>query len=317
MKQLKRLTFADKHCAFTDLTHFNGALFCCFREAQDHVSGDGILRVLCLTKDGQIHYQQRLTITGADLRDPKLCITNKNELMLLAYARYANAENKTTSTENLVWVSQTGDSWSSPSSLGLNLWWLWRVRFNQSSVFPEGYGFAYNRRADRIDFYQGDPKRHLQRVKQGALSLDKHGLGYPNESDLIIEDDGKIIALIRRDADSFSAVLGESYPPYTTWHWRDLNEYIGGPVMYRLHAEKYIVAGRAWTGKQLITRLWLLNPITAELNVLATLPSAGDNSYPGISLVGNELYVSYYSSHIDNRSQIYLAHYEVSDSLIK
>lgn len=312
IKSLQRLSFESKHCAFTDLTYFAGKLFCCFREATDHISSDGIIVVLCLSIDGQLLFKQRIKIAGADLRDPKLCVTDKNALLLLGYARYADAENQTQSTENLTWFSKTGETWSCSTSLGLKFWWLWRLRYDKNSKNTSAYGFAYNRSANRIDLYQGNPLRCMQRVKQGALSLTHHKLGYPNESDLVIEEDGHIVALIRRDADSFSAQLGSSKPPYTNWQWRDLGEYIGGPVMHRLDSERYLVAGRAWTGKKLLTRIWLLSPTTGNLEVLDTLPSAGDNSYPGLCIVGDTLFVSYYSSHVDDRSQIYLASYDLN-----
>jgi len=257
-------------------------------------------------------FTQRVTMPNADLRDPKLSISDDNTLLLLAYARYADASNRTQSTENLTWISSTGDSWSSPTSLGLEFWWLWRVRYALEGPRSQAFGFAYNRNANRIDFFQGNPQRHMQCVKQGALSLTKHRLGYPNESDLVIESDGNINALVRRDADSFSAQFGCSIPPYTKWHWHDLGEYIGGPVMLRLDRERYLVAGRAWTGKKMVTRIWTLSTLSAQLTELDTLPSAGDNSYPGIAVVDDTLHVSYYSSHLDQRSQIYLASYHIS-----
>lgn len=261
--------------------------------------------------DGTLLFKQRIAIPKADLRDPKLCITDKNTLLLIAYARYADTNNKTYSTENLSWFSQTGETWSTATSLGMKFWWLWRVRYNNHCKTTSAYGFAYNRRANRIDLYQGNPQRLMQSIKQGALSLTQHHLGYPNESDLVIEDDGAINALVRRDADSFSAQFGSSKPPYSNWQWQDLKQYIGGPVLLRLDSERYLVAGRAWTGQKMLTRVWLLFTNKAELIELDTLPSAGDNSYPGIALVNDSLFVSYYSSHIDQRSQIYLATYKI------
>lgn len=310
-RSILRISFDVKHCAFTDLCHFNGELFCCYREATDHLSADGVIKIMRLSLSGQVLFHQRISVTGADLRDPKLSITDKNQLLLLAYARYTNENNQTQSTENLTWVSQTGDSWSSPTSLGLKFWWLWRVRYSLNHSLQTAYGFAYNRKANRIDLYSGDPLRKMHCVKQGALSLTEHKLGYPNESDLVIEDDGRINALVRRDADSFSAQFGYSYPPYTRWQWHDLGEYIGGPVLYRLDSEYCLVAGRAWTGETMVTRLWKLAINTLQLIELDTLPSAGDNSYPGIVIVDNTLFVSYYSSHIDQRSQLYLASYSL------
>jgi hypothetical protein len=38
-----------------------------------------------------------------------------------------------------------------------------------------------------------------------------------------------------------------------------------------------------------------------------TLPSGGDNSYPGFLISGNELWVRYYSTHETKNASIYLA----------
>ena len=40
---------------------------------------------------------------------------------------------------------------------------------------------------------------------------------------------------------------------------------------------------------------------------IAVLPSGGDTSYPGFLVVGEELWVSYYSSHATPKAAVYLA----------
>ena len=55
-----------------------------------------------------------------------------------------------------------------------------------------------------------------------------------------------------------------------------------------------------------------MNLSNGDLQELLILPSAGDNSYPGLVLKKrvleeDTLYVSYYSSHEDNKSCVYLA----------
>jgi hypothetical protein len=144
--------------------------------------------------------------------------------------------------------------------------------------------------------------------------LHKHKKGYPNESDLIF--DGKnAFALVRRDADSYSAQLGHSKFPYKKWSWIDLGRYIGGPVMLHLGENFALVAGRIVKNGQLVTGLLKMNLANGDLQELLILPSAGDNSYPGLVLKEGLLYVSYYSSHEDNKSSVYLAQVKL-DSLL-
>ncbi|MBT0584964.1 hypothetical protein [Alteromonas oceanisediminis] len=211
VKWLKQLTFNHRHCAFTDLVQFRGRLFCAFREASTHVSGDGIIRIFCLDLQGNLLFQQRISVASADVRDPKLMTTPDGQLLLLAYARYTNAQNQTIRTANISWQSSTGESWGSPVNLGNNFWWLWRMRWPAEMTHQgseQAFGFAYNRRANRIDLYAGDPRRYVEKRATGVLSLAQHGLGYPNESDLHINQHREINAVVRRDADSFSAQVG-------------------------------------------------------------------------------------------------------------
>ncbi|WP_100642162.1 hypothetical protein [Alteromonas facilis] len=301
----KRLTHAHKHCAFTDLIHFKNSLWCCFREASTHVSGDGYVVILQLDNEGLIVSRYKIKQPNTDLRDPKLSISPCGKLVLLAYARFSNSDNRTIRTQNQVWWSPNGLSWSSAINLGMNGWWLWRIRWAQSQQ-SQAYGLAYNRRANQIDLYHGNPLRYMQKVKSGVLSLSRHDKGYPNESDIHLDKKGKMWALVRRDADTFSAQLGFANPPYTQWQWQDLTYYVGGPAWITWR-DSMIVAGRAWTGKHMVTRVWQLDRNNAKLIPLIDLPSAGDNSYPGLSIENDNLYVSYYSSHQDACSEIYLA----------
>jgi hypothetical protein len=220
----------------------------------------------------------------------------------VAYARETSINNKTVSTRNLTWVSQTGHSWSSAKEFAVRGWWLWRVRWHKDHA----YGFAYNRKQNAIHLYSGNPRRSFHLHQPFALSLDKHQKGYPNESDLVFNGN-KAFALVRRDADSYSAQLGHSSYPYKNWLWIDLQRYIGGPVMLGLDDGFALVAGRIVKHGQLVTGLLKMNLATGSLQELLILPSAGDNSYPGLVLKDKVLYISYYSSHEDNKSSIYLA----------
>ena len=298
-----------QHNAFTDLCLFNQQLFCCFREAENHISGDGVIRILTLNSEYQPCYQQAIHTEGADLRDPKLSVTPDGKLLLLAHARFNDENNKTTKTKPYCWFSTDGFSWSSPTALTIENEWLWRISFFQDFAL----GFTYNRGQQRLNLYKGNPLRSWNCIKTSALSQQKHGLGYPNESDILYSDKGEAYALVRRDADTGSAQLGYSKPPYTQWSWRDLKHYIGGPAFVKQNDEIAIAGGRLWTKTGPKMALYTLNLKQAELKPVLLLPSAGDSSYPGLVLQENKLLVSYYSSHIDSKSSIYLAEIELTN----
>ena len=295
-----------KHSAFTDLIDHRNLLYCCYREAGTHISADGCIKVITLDTDGNISQHHRLSLHQTDIRDPKLSITPDNKLLLTAYARKTDGSGNTLYGQPVCWFSDNGKSWSSPIFFGERNWWLWRVSWHNGIA----YGFAYNRGQQKLKFYKGDPRRTFSCINEEVLSLEKHDLAYPNESDMLFQDN-KAYALVRRDAGSCSAQLGVSSYPYIHWKWHDLKHYIGGPAILCVEEEKIIAAGRFWAGSTPVTALYQLDLKNKSLTPNLILPSAGDSSYPGLVKKDDHLYISYYSSHVDNKSQIFLAKFKL------
>ncbi|MCC2606273.1 hypothetical protein [Planctobacterium marinum] len=306
------------HSAFTDLCFWRGHLYCCFREALNHISNDGHIAILKLDLKGNVLAKDTIREVSSDLRDPKLSVTPQNTLMLLAYQRTFGAMGKHLHSQPLVYQSTNGNSWSSRTTLGNKNWWLWRIRWHQqrhatsSKTQHQAFGFAYNRAANSVHLYSGDPVGSFHIHQPDVLSLEKHKLGYPNESDLFFSNN-TAWAIVRRDADSCSAQLGYSNWPFKRWQWHDLGFYLGGPCMLPGDNGEVWLAGRIWQNQRFSTALLRLNLKDKQLRKITTLPSAGDNSYPGLVLHNKTLFMSYYSSHEDQKSQIYLAQFEVKD----
>ncbi|MBU2977931.1 hypothetical protein [Alteromonas sp. C1M14] len=303
LQAIHRISGRASHAAFTDLTYYQDQLLCCYRIASNHISGDGHIEIARLTPQAKVVQRERIHLPNADLRDPKLSVDGNGRLWLMAFARFRAVDNQHGYTKMLSWFSDNGLSWSSAHPFGDNHWWLWRIAWLDNQAF----GLAYHRPLQQLDLCIGHPHRQMFRQSKPAMSLKRDNLGYPNESALLFGKRKEIYGLVRRDADTFSAQLGVSKPPYTSWHWQDLNTYIGGPAMIRLTEKSALVAGRNWTGCEFKTQLWLLDLDTAKLTPLYTLPSAKDNSYPGLVIQGDILYVSYYSGHCDNQTRVYLA----------
>ncbi|WP_158967707.1 hypothetical protein [Paraglaciecola sp. L3A3] len=299
---LKKVANKANHNAFTDLCEYQQLLFCCFREAKDHISRDGSIRIIALNFSGETLFDTKITLANTDLRDPKLSVTAQGQLLLTVYARLTNKNNQTVSTRNLCWLSQSGKSWTSSTEFADKGWWLWRLTWHKDIA----YGLAYNRKANALHFYKGDPRRSFHLHQANVLSLTKHNKGYPNESAIIFQNN-IAYALVRRDADTYSAQLGYSHYPYKQWKWIDLKAYIGGPVMLQIKDDLALVAGRIAQGRKLVTGILSLELTSGKLKLLTTLPSAGDNSYPGLVIKDELLYVSYYSSHESRETNVYLA----------
>lgn len=310
INSIRKVSSSTNHCAFTDLVrdpfHLDKLKFlCCYREATNHVSGDGVIRVHGFTHDAHENQDTVLSMKDTDLRDPKF-VFNGAKLLITAFAKTRHTTRPFHRTSMVSFASINGVDWSGPVTFNMDKNWIWRTTWHDECA----YGFAYNRTEEKLDLYSGDPSKKMTLLSEHCLSKEKHNAGYPNESHILFNDAQEAIALVRRDADSYSAKLGFSKPPYTDWHWKDLGIYIGGPVMTALEANFFLVAGRDWDEEdndKLTTKVWLLDTKVLSLTELLTLPSAGDNSYPGLCIIKDKAYLSYYSSHEDDQTSVYFA----------
>jgi hypothetical protein len=136
-----------------------------------------------------------------------------------------------------------------------------------------------------------------------------------DETAFQFEPDGSILAVARRGRGA--AQLCRSRPSYSEWERRDLDRYIGGPLLVKW-GERYVVGGRKTLGDKgpKTSMCWLADD---RLHEFAELPSGGDNSYPGfVELTPTRALMSWYSSHekgADGKSitAIYLADLEIAE----
>ena len=118
-----------------------------------------------------------------------------------------------------------------------------------------------------------------------------------------------MITLVRRRA---QALIGTSQPPYKDWMWKDCGHCLGGPNFLILPNGNMWAAGRVYIENaddskgytEGDTAMGLLTE--KAFQPLLFLPSAGDNSYPGMVYQEGSLFISYYSSH-EGKACIYFA----------
>lgn len=293
--EVRKIWDQAPHNAFTDLIRHEGEWFCVFREGQKHVSPDGALRVIT-SKDGQEWTSAALiTADDADLRDAKITTTPDGRLMLSgAGAMHAPSDIR---HQSLAWFSPDGRNWSEPVKIGEPDFWLWRVTWHDGIAWCIGYATSGPK---MVRLYRSENGRDFDVWVENLFEV-----GYPNETSLLFRDDDTCLCLLRRDGQPNAALLGIARPPYREWAWKDLGVRIGGPHMIELPDGRIVVAGRSYDGGAK-TRLWWLDPESAALEEIVTLPSGGDTSYPGLVFHDGLLWVSYYSSH-EGKTSIYLA----------
>jgi hypothetical protein len=293
----RRVWDAAPHNAFTDLCRFKDRWYCVFREGATHVAPDGKLRVLESADGREWESAALVALGGADLRDPKVCVTPQGKLMLAGAA--ARAAGKTHQT--MAWFSDDGRTWDGGTEVGETNLWLWRVTWHGGTAFGVGYPTAG---PGAVRLYSGRDGRHFEPLVPSLFED-----GQPNEHALVFDDDGTCLCLLRRDGGTKTGQLGIAKPPYKQWAWKDLGKQIGGPAMIRLPGGRLVAGVRLYDGR-VRTSLCLVDAEKGTLTEALALPSGGDTSYPGLVFHDGLLWVSYYASH-EGKTSIYLAKVDV------
>ena len=287
----------DPHSAFTDLIRFKGKWVCTFRVGKGHVSPDGAIQVLASSDGNEWEPIARLTSKTADLRDPKLSITPKGQLMLTAAgALHQPAEHR---HQTMAWFSDNAKDWGEPTPIGEPNFWLWRVTWHDGKAYAVAYRTDPQRQVRFTRLYVSEDGRKFDVLVPELFAKDS-----PNESTLrFVGDVG--YCLTRRETGSKTAVLGTAKAPFTEWTWKDLGVRLGGPNMIRSPGDEWVVAARRYT-PSVRTMIGGLDAEKGRFTERLTLPSGGDTSYAGLAWHEGKLWVSYYASH-EGKTAIYLA----------
>lgn len=291
---------AGRHNAFTDLLWLKDRWYCTFRESDAHVGGDGKLRVLTSPDGKQWTSIALLAEAGIDLRDPKLSVTPDGRLMLLAGGSVYEGKTLRGRQPRAAFSADGGTTWTPTQRILTEGDWLWRVTWHKGRA----YGIAY-RSADKTtdvpwtaSLYSSADGIRYDRV------ADLNITDRPNEATVRFMADDRMVAMVRREADDQHGWVGVANPPYTTWKWNDIPHRLGGPNFLILPGGEMWAAGRAYGAKATTVLARFALPDRYEL--VLTLPSGGDCSYPGMVVRDGVLYMSYYSSH-EGKSSIYFA----------
>ncbi len=300
MKLIEARKIWDKapHNAFTDLVRFRDRWFCVFRESKTHRSSDGALRVITSADGEKWESAAYIASPNSDLRDAKITITPKGQLMLCGVEVLHDKSKHT--YQSLAWFSKDGRTWSDKQEIGDPDFWLWRVTWHKGKAYGIGYGCGKDR---SIRLYSSNDGKKFDTLVDRLFDV-----GSPNESSLVFDGD-TAYGLLRREGKPNTGLLGVSDPPYTKWEWKDTGTRFGGPHMLRLPDGRLVVAVRIYDGKGWLpahTSLGWIDPQTGTLTEALKLPSGGDTSYAGLVLHDGLLWVSYYSSH-EGKTSIYLA----------
>ncbi len=283
------------HNAFTDLEYYKKQWICVFREGSAHVSPDGALRVITSSDGKKWQSSSLLQDAEADLRDAKICTTPQGQLMLTGGAALHDKSQHTHQT--LLWLTDDPSSWGPAKPIGDPNFWIWRVTWQNNTA----WGAAYDCRLGKAErLYKSTDGLNFDMVKK------LRSRQFPNEASICFVGD-TMYCLVRRDWKTATGLIGQSRPPYTRWKWKNLGIRIGGPNLIALPDGRLLTAVRLYDNK-VRTALCYLDFRKGKLTECLALPSGGDTSYAGMVLQGSTIWISYHSSHgQDKKTAIYLA----------
>lgn len=311
--EVRKIWDQAPHSAFTDLIHFKDYFYCSFREGSSHVPGtDGTVRIL-RSKDGQ-NWESiaDLKKEGIDLRDPKLSITPKGQIMVVIGGSLYKEGKLLGRIPQVSFSNTSGTNFSKPEKIEIDKsivsWgdWIWRVTWHKGTGYAIDYQIGPEERRGPTAMYLVSTKDGKSFKKVSKIELD----GFPNEATVRFDKKGTLYAMIRRETGDQKGVWAKAEFPYTRWDYKKMDYRLGGPNFIFLD-DTHLVAGTRMHEESVYTGL-LVGDKTGQFQKLAKLPSTGDSSYPGLLIHNGKLWVSYYSTH-EGKSSIYISQIPLSD----
>ncbi len=281
------------HCAFTDLIRYKGEWLCTFREGQGHVSDTGTIRVIGSRDGERWESLALLREDGVDLRDPKFSETPDGRLMLLMGGSIRE-NGKYLRRQCRAAFSRNGREWDRLHPVLHSNHWLWRVTWHKGTA----YGVSYRGGGGLTE-----PRAaHLWKGTDGSRYELVTELDLPGQSETTLRFDGEEAVALARSGVRSS--IGVSRPPYTKWAWTPVGQMLGGPNFIALPDGRWIAGSRdSRSGKPKTSLSWMTR---SSFETVLSFDSGGDTSYPGLSMEGRILRVSYYSSH-EGSASVYIA----------
>jgi len=301
------------HNAFTDLTWYQGDIYLTYRSCpQGHALYTSSRVVVLRSRDEGQTWEKVFCagVPGRDVRDPHFLQLSGGLAVYSGTWPVDPNDPRPTDYHNIesyVAFSEDGLNWRGfellPDTRGIYCWRTgsWGGRY---------YMCGKN--------YREIPERRHSKLlaSDDGFTWREEATIMPNigdETSFIFAEDGEITALVRTSG-PFGSYVCRAKRPYAEWERWELPEKICGPLLFAWGGELY-AAGRSRVNPAApVTRIYRLKSGLEggvgggwELEELHTLPSAGDNSYPGfIELAPGRGLFSYYSSH-EEHTKVYLA----------
>ncbi len=292
------------HNSNTDLTYWNGCFYLCHQTSPYHMGSQRSRLLLWRSRDARSW--EKVTEFKADrgeYRDPKFAAIH-DRLFLYALPNSSFLAEPATTVYT---ASQDGTTWSAPVEVDHPGWLFWRPKTMDGMTW---YVTAYwHEHGKSILLRSGDGVSWttVSQVYEGERN---------DETDFEFLPDGRIIATARLEGNGnewgdpmASTLVAVASPPYERWTYNKSNvTRLDGPCLFPYNGRVYAIGRyQATRAPRLVElgglysrkRTSIFSVDEDGLRYLTDVPSAGDTSYAGIVVRGDELYASYYTSPLD------------------
>lgn len=289
------------HNSNTDLTWWGGWFYLCHQTSPYHL-GSSRSRLL-LWRSADAHAWEKVTEFKAErgeYRDPTFAQI-KGRLFLYVLPNLTRMAEPATTVYS---YSEDGAAWQPFKEVDQPGWLYWRPKTLDNKTW---YVTAYWHEHGKSCLLKSDDGEKWTRVSM------IHEGDHNDETDFEFLADGRILATGRLEMGDglfgdreACTLLSVAAPPYETWSYaRDHVTRLDGPCLFPYNGRTYAVGryqasffprfveqGGLFSRKR--TSLFLVEE--TRMVRLTDLPSAGDTSYAGVVIQGDEMYVSYYTS---------------------
>lgn len=290
------------HNSNTDLVEFDGWIYLCHQTSPYHLGSSRSRLLLWRSRDARAWEKvtEFKNQRGLEYRDPKFAVINRRLFLYVLPNLTLMAEPVTTEYTS----SHDGVTWEPLVEVNQPGWLFWRPKTRDGVTW---YVTAYwGEHGKSILFSSPDG------VAWSPVSMINEG-ERNDETDFEFLPDGRIISTARLEGNgnqwgdaTASTLISVAFPPYERWSYaKSRVTRLDGPCLFPYNGRTYAIgryqATRAWRvaeqGGMYARKRTSIFLVEAErLLYLCDLPSAGDTSYAGIVVRGDELFASYYAS---------------------
>lgn len=292
------------HNSNTDLVHFNCSFYMAHQTSPWHLASEDS-RII-VRRSGDARRWEKVAefdAPGEELRDPKFAVIGGRLLLYTLRNKTWDPEPYTTAYTS----SENGDSWGPLQDIRPDGWLFWSPEtFDSTTWYVAAYWHEHGRSIllksnDGIDWTKVSEIYEGERNDETAIQFLPDGRMLAT---LRLEGSGRM----RGDPDASTMVAAAS-PPYEEWsRARSRVTRLDGPRLFSHGGQVFAVgryqperlAGLSEQGSVFAKKRTSLFLVREDgLTYLSDLPSSGDTSYSGSVILGDTVYICYYTSPID------------------